>query len=175
MRELLLFRHAKSSWDRPDVGDHDRDLTQRGERAAARMGKLLREADILPDHVLCSTAKRARRTWEIARAELPTVPETVLCEALYMAAPQRMLEVIRQHGGDAGRLMLVGHNPGMQELAVRLARRGDAPLRRRLAAKFPTATLARFRLAVDDWTTPVDAAAELLDFWRPVDLEDAGG
>ena len=170
MLELLLFRHAKSRWDEPGVGDHERDLAPRGLRAATRMGELLRDQGLRPDLVLCSTARRAVHTWELAAQALGSEPPVRLDRRLYMAAPDQMIAVAREFGGKARRMLLVGHDPGMHRLAVRLAGSGDAKLRDRLAAKFPTAGLARYRLDLAGWAEFAGAPGELQGFWRPRDL-----
>jgi phosphohistidine phosphatase len=117
---------------------------------------------------LCSTATRARRTWELVRAALAKAPETSYLDELYLAPPGRMLQLVRQHGKGAKRLLLVGHNPGMQALALRLARVGDASLRRALAEKFPTGALARLSFEAEKWKEL--ESGRLLNFWRPRDL-----
>ncbi len=172
MPELLLFRHAKSRWDEPGVGDHERDLAPRGLRAAMRMGELLRDQGLRPGLVLCSTARRAVHTWELAARALGSEPPVRLDRRLYMAAPDQMIAVARELGGKARRLLLVGHDPGMHRLAVRLAGSGDARLRDRLAVKFPTAGLARYRLAEAGWAQWPGTPGEFLGFWRPRDLSD---
>ncbi|MGE3291821.1 MAG: histidine phosphatase family protein [Geminicoccaceae bacterium] len=173
MPELLLFRHAKSRWDEPEVGDHDRDLAPRGLEAARRMGALLRERGLIPDRVLCSTARRAVHTWELAAQELGAAAPVRLDDRLYMAAPERIVTVARELGGDARRLLVVGHDPGMHRLAIRLVGKGDAGLRDRLAAKFPTAGLACYRLGLARWAEFSGAPGELVGFWRPRDLDAA--
>ena len=170
MLELLLLRHAKSRWDEPETGDHDRDLAPRGEQAAARMGRLLRDERLRPDRVLCSPARRAVRTWRLAGAELDEPPPLLEDDRLYLVSPARMLQVIAERGADAARLLLVGHNPGMHGLAARLAATGDTRLRATLAAKFPTAALALIAFAARDWTELGTQGGELRGFWRPGDL-----
>ena len=174
MLELLLLRHAKSRWDQPATADHDRGLAPRGEKAARRMGRLLREQGLTPDLVLCSTALRAARTWELASAELDAPPPLRRERKLYLAAPERMIAVAREGGGEARRLLLVGHDPGMHRLAVHLAATGDAALRDSLAAKFPTGGLALLALDLAAWAEFHGQAGELRGFWRPRDLGVAG-
>ena len=175
MLELLLLRHGKSRWDEPGVEDHERDLTPRGEAAATRMGVLLRELDLVPDRVLCSTARRAVHTWQLAGAALGPVAPTLRRDDMYLAAADRLLEVARRQAGPARRLLMVGHNPGMHVLAVRLAGAGPTPLRAALAAKFPTAALARIGFERPSWDSVALGAGELLGFWRPGDLESTSG
>ena len=115
MLELLLLRHAKSRWDEPGVDDHDRDLAPRGLKAAQRMGELLAAEDLLPDLVLCSTARRAMHTWQLVATAAGAAPPVRFDSRLYLAAPATMIAVARESGGTAGRLMLVGHDPGMHD------------------------------------------------------------
>jgi phosphohistidine phosphatase len=174
MRELLLLRHAKSRWDEPGVADHDRDLAPRGVTAAGRMGALLREQGQVPDLVLCSTARRARRTWDLAAAAMGAAPPVQDDDRLYLASPERMIAVARERGGGSARLLLVGHDPGMHQLAVRLATAGDARLRAQLAAKFPTGGLAHLVLDLAGWAEFDHQTGELQGFWRPRGLGVAG-
>src|SRR3712207_852951 len=116
MLELLLLRHAKSRWDRPEDEDHERDLAPRGLEAAARIGRLIQEQNLIPELALCSTATRARRTWALAAAAIGWEIRTRYIRELYLAAPDEILGLIRQQEGPK-RLLLVGHNPGLHELA----------------------------------------------------------
>ena len=170
MRELLLFRHAKSSWDRPGVPDRERDLDPRGLAAAPRMGALLQARNLIPDLVLCSTARRTVHTWQLASAQLQQPPTVIYTAELYLAGPERLLSII--HGsGNARRLLLVGHNPGMHALANRLTGTGAGGARARLAEKFPTAGLALIAFAIEGWAEVVPGTGELQGFWRPRDLD----
>ncbi|MFO1039369.1 MAG: histidine phosphatase family protein [Geminicoccaceae bacterium] len=171
MPELLLLRHAKSSWDQLGVDDHDRDLAPRGERSAKAMGRLLASKRLMPDLVLCSTAKRTMRTLDLLSEELGQEPPVRYLKSLYLAAPSRLLDVVQRQSDRVQRLMLVGHNPGTQELALRLAGSGDPELVRLMTEKFPTGALARLRFPGEAWTSVLPAAGELAGFWRPRDLE----
>jgi phosphohistidine phosphatase len=177
MLELLLLRHAKSAWDEPGVGDHERDLAPRGLRAAPRVGRLMREEGLVPDLALCSTATRARRTWELVAAELGREVPVQHLRGLYLAPPARMLDAVRrQDAGTARRIVLVGHDPGMHALAARLAGVGDPALVQLVREKFPTGALARFGLPEGQggWRAAGEPC-ELLGFWRPRDLGAAEG
>jgi phosphohistidine phosphatase len=172
MLELLLFRHAKSRRDQPGLKDRERDLAPRGEAAAPRMGRHLREQGRVPDRVLCSSAVRAVRTWRLAAPELgPGAPEVEIEPALYMAEPDILLDTIRRHGGDARRLMLVGHNPGLHELALLLVGEGKAGPRARLKEKFPTAAVALVVFDLPAWDRTGPRTGRLEAFWRPRDLD----
>jgi phosphohistidine phosphatase len=146
---LYLLRHAKSSWDEPGLADHDRPLAPRGRRAAKAMGRYLREQGIEPDLILCSSATRARQTLE--RLGLPGAR---IEPGLYGADAATLRRFIPK----AASAMLIGHNPGIHDLAVSLARSG--PRVPELAAKFPTGALATLELDT----------GELIDFVRPRDL-----
>ncbi|MFL5332746.1 MAG: SixA phosphatase family protein [Geminicoccaceae bacterium] len=170
MLELLLLRHAKSRWDEPGTQDRERELAPRGELAAARMGRLIRERGLRPELVLCSTARRAVATWRLAAAELGEPPPLQYDDGLYLASPDRIVEVIAARGEGASRVLVVGHDPGMHKLAVRLAVTGEQTPRSTLAAKFPTAGLALIVFATDDWRQLSTQGGELRGFWRPREL-----
>lgn len=151
-RRLIILRHAKSAW--PDVPDHDRPLGARGLRDAPAAGRRLRDDGLLPDRVVCSTARRARETWGLAARELDAAPPPVCYEPrLYDATAPELLDVVRETPDEAGTLLLVGHNPGVQELAVRLAGDGVGDALPRLREKFPTCAMA-----VLTWEGPWSAA-----------------
>ena len=164
MSRLYLLRHAKSSWSDPGLADHDRPLAPRGRRAAKAIGRYLREQDVEPALVLCSTAARTRETLERVA---PTRRDTLFERELYGAGASALLARLHEVPADIPSVMLIGHNPGMQDLALLLARPG--PEVRALEAKFPTAALATF--AVAGWSTLGPGTAELIDFVRPRDLE----
>jgi len=156
MRRLMLLRHAKTETDAPSGRDRDRRLDDRGHEDAARMGEWMAEHPPSPDTVLVSPAIRAKQTWDIAweamkgRVDAPVVeyiPE------LYGADPAQLLETIRTATIPAKpkRLMLVGHNPGMHELALMLMGGGDAAGCKALAGNLPTAALAIFDFDIKDW------------------------
>lgn len=168
LRELILMRHGKSSWDDPSLDDFDRPLAPRGRKAASRMGAEIAARGWLPDHAVVSAALRTRQTWRRVAAELDgAAPRPQYDEALYMASADRMLAVVRAVPAKTSRLMLVGHNPGMEELARGLAGPGsDAEALAAMRAKFPTAALARFELPAG-WAGAGPAAARLTHFLRP--------
>jgi phosphohistidine phosphatase len=117
MKTLYLLRHAKSSWDHPGLSDFERPLAPRGERAAPRLATFMKEEDLIPAVVLCSTARRARETWALMENELGGAAQVTFLDSLYGAGPGRMLEAARIHAEDRSPVMLVGHNPGMEDLS----------------------------------------------------------
>jgi phosphohistidine phosphatase len=147
-RQLVLFRHAKSAW--PDVPDHERPLAGRGIRAAPVMGRWLRGAGLVPDLVLCSTARRARETWQFAQAGLAATPPVRFEDRLYGADATGLLALIREVPPATSTLLLIGHNPAIEDLALMLVppprmagpETASAGGLERIRAKFPTAAIA---------------------------------
>jgi len=173
MPELLLLRHAKSDWGQPGQDDFDRPLAPRGRRAAPLMGKYLRAQGLLPDLVLCSGAQRARETLELLLTALASTPQISYLKTLYLASPSRLLTVLRRQSPETGRLLLIGHNPGLHQLALGLTGRQRGAAWQRLAEKYPTAALARFEVAA--WSQLGEAPAKLVEFVRPRDLAGKAG
>jgi phosphohistidine phosphatase len=171
-RLLLLVRHAKSAW--PDVADHERPLAPRGRRQAPLVGAWLRDHGYRPDLVLCSTATRARETWQLITGELETSPRVTPEQRIYGAAGTVLLDLVRQTPQAVSTLLLVGHDPGVPDLAGTLA--GDcaggaaAGTLRRMAAKFPTGAVAVLTVA-GAWRDLDYGGARLTDFVVPRDLE----
>jgi phosphohistidine phosphatase len=167
MSTLYLLRHAKSSWDRADLADHDRPLAPRGRRATKRLAKHLRRAGISPSLVLCSSAERARKTLDgIAPGFEGEVPVQV-DRTLYGASSDALLERLRALDDGLESVMLVGHNPAIQALALSLLGKGEElePIER----KYPTGGLATLTFA-GNWRDLEPGAAELAEFVTPNDL-----
>lgn len=160
MKTLLVLRHAKSSWGDPAVSDHERRLNPRGERDAPRMGRLAREERLSPDLIVSSDAVRARLTAE-AMAEAIGYRRQILLDArLYHASAAGILAAVRTVVEcDVSTVMIVGHNPGLEELVAQLT--GDLEA-------LPTAALARINLPIDRWSD-LDATTRgtLVGLWRP--------
>lgn len=167
MRSVYLLRHAKSSW-KTGLPDHERPLAPRGRRAAKKIASHLREQGIEPALVLCSTARRARETLERIEPALGAADVRIERE-LYGANAAALLDRLRSAPDEADSVMLIGHNPGLQLLALDLARRG-AELRE-LEAKYPTAALLTLAFSGPGWAALEPGAAELVGFVRPRDLD----
>ena len=174
MHQLLLLRHAHSSHDPPDLADHARPLSGKGRRAAAAMRQAIRELGLQPDVVLVSSSRRTLETLDA----LEPWDETPLVEpldALYMAAPPQMANVLHAVAETARSVMVIGHNPGMHEFALLLLGGKQAvpaaPPLRRIAEGFPAAALAEFALA-GPWRALGAGAAQLVRFLVPRDLPD---
>jgi phosphohistidine phosphatase len=173
-RQLLLLRHAKSAW--PDVDDHERPLARRGRRDAPVAGRWLRAAGLVPDRVVCSTARRARETWRLAAAELDASPRVSFDQRVYGAAAAELLSLARDTAPKARTLLIVGHDPAMRELTLMLASAGtgDADALERARFKFPTAAIAVLELS-GTWPELGPQRARLTTFVVPRDLRGRPG
>jgi phosphohistidine phosphatase len=174
MHQLLLLRHAKSSWDQASLPDRDRPLNKRGRRAAAAIRNAMRELGLAPDVVLVSPA---RRTLETLAALDPwdDTPLVEPMERLYLASTGQLLAILHGVSETVRSLMIIGHNPGMHELAVTLAasggQSGSRQAKDRLAEGFPTAALAEFAIATP-WRRLATGGGQLVRFLVPRDLRD---
>jgi phosphohistidine phosphatase len=162
---LVLLRHAKSDW--PDVADHDRPLAKRGRRDAPAAGRWLGESGYVPDAVVCSTAARARETWELAAAGLTAAapgaaPEVHFEPRIYEASVLGLLMLVREFAPQWRTVLLIGHNPGLAELVIGLAGPDPEP-----PHAFPTAFIAA--LGLGDWAAAAPGEARLLAFTVPAD------
>jgi phosphohistidine phosphatase len=179
MRRLMLLRHAKTEHDAPSGRDQDRRLDDRGRRDAAEIGGWIGRHPPFPGLALVSPAVRAHQTWEIAweaMKDLAPQPQVELLPELYGAGPKQLLQAIRAAStADPRRLLVVGHNPGMHELALALAGSGDAARRKALTDNLPTSGLAVFDFAVDDWADVAFHQGKLVLFVSPKMLKQASG
>jgi phosphohistidine phosphatase len=177
-RTLMLMRHAKSAW--PDIPDHERPLADRGQQDAPAMGRWLRAAGRLPDLVVCSTARRARETWQLAQPWLGVMPAVTFDDGVYRASAAQLLDLIRRASPAAGTLLVIGHDPAIPELALSLVTatppafagviRYTAPpaMLYRMRAKFPTAAVAIFEFT-GPWDRLGPRSARLTCFVTPRD------
>ena len=156
---LYLLRHAKSSWSDPALADEERPLAPRGRRDAKRVREYLVRLGIEPSLVLCSPARRTRQTLELLQPALGAATPVLIEAELYGAAAEELLERLRAVPGDVASVLLIGHNPGLQDLALLLASAG-AELSR-LEAKFPTAALATLSVPKAAWRELSEADAVL--------------
>lgn len=163
MKTLLLLRHAKSSWKDTDLDDHDRPLNKRGKRDAPRMGQLLREEQLLPDLIVCSSAKRTWRTAELVAEAAGYRGETRITGDVYEASAAKLLSLIQGFPDSSQRILLIGHNPGLEELFEQLTGQ-YRPL--------STAALACLQLSCESWSkVNSDGKAEIQHLWQPRELE----
>ena len=171
MLTLTLFRHAKSSWADPSLDDFDRPLAPRGEQAAPLMGAFLSERGLIPDLVLCSASRRTRQTLSLAFGQLKSEPEAQFPDEAYHATVPALKAIIRGAPDGAHHLMLVGHNPGLQALALELIGGGDPAGRRGVAHKFPSAAVAVMTFDTANWAGIRAGGAYLTIFTTPKQLD----
>lgn len=162
MKTLLLLRHAKSSWENHSRADFDRPLNDRGRRDAPRMGELLNSLDLVPDRIITSAARRAATTAERVAESSRFDGDIIRTDELYLADPETYINLARQTDDSIATLMMVGHNPGIEELVEMLGGRDEG---------MPTAALACIRLSIDSWREiSPDETYTLENVWRPREL-----
>jgi phosphohistidine phosphatase len=163
MKTLLVLRHAKSSWNDSARDDHERPLSKRGQRDAPRIGALVREYGLIPDIVISSDAVRARQTAEAVAESARYEGEILLDQNLYMAGPADILSRLRTVRKNAATVMIVGHNPGLEELVERLTGKPQ---------DLPTAALVHIVLPIDQWRDlRLSTRGTLMGQWRPKELK----
>lgn len=162
MKQLLILRHAKSSWADDSLADFDRPLNKRGKRDAPRMGRLLAQEDLTPDLIITSSAKRAQLTAEAVADSSGYDGDIMATRAFYLAAPDEYIEVLNQASDSNNLVMVVGHNPGVEYLVQELTGAWE---------RMPTAALAYIELAVEHWRDlEIDTAGKLQAVWLPKEL-----
>jgi len=173
MKTLTLLRHAKSGWDDPVARDFDRPLNAKGMRAAVTMGRRAAELGLAVDRLVASPAARVKATLESFFEGMGRTLEPVWDRRIYLASAATLLEVIRETETSVDHLMIVGHNPGLEDLTLLLVPDDDSsPLRAEVETKFPTATIARMHWDGDDWSTlGLDGNVTLDIFLRPRDVD----
>jgi phosphohistidine phosphatase len=162
MKQLLILRHAKSSWANNRLADHDRPLNERGQQDAPRIGRLLRDEGLTPDLIITSSAERALTTAELVALHSDYEASLQVTRALYHAGPESYLAQLRQVDEAHERVMVVGHNPGMEELVEELTGHYE---------RMPTAALAHIALPISRWANcRPSISGNLLNLWRPKEL-----
>ena len=173
MKTLTLLRHAKSSWDDPVSRDFDRPLNAKGRRAAAMIGRHMKSLDLDFDHVLASPAIRVMETLDEVWGGYGRRLEPIWDTALYLASAASLLDRVQTLPDDRGHVLMVGHNPGLEDLVLDLTLDGE--LRDRAEDKYPTATIARMTLPIERWAEARSHSATLVAFVRPRDLDPTLG
>lgn len=163
MKTLLVLRHAKSSWADNSLSDHDRPLKGRGKRDAPRMGRLLKDQDLIPDLIVSSSARRAISTAKLLAEACGYESEIEVTREFYHAAPETYLEYIAYLSEDVDVVMVVGHNPGVEELVEEFSERWE---------RMPTAALAVIHLDVESWADlSSETEGQLVSLWTPREIE----
>ncbi len=164
MKTLLILRHAKSSWKKPGLTDHDRPLNKRGKHDAPRMGKLIREKGLIPNLIVSSSAKRARQTADRIAQACGYQSEVRIENDLYLAYPEVFIQILKFLSDEFDSVMVVGHNPGVEELLRLLTEREEA---------MPTAALAHLILPIQHWSEMnSQTTGKLTNLWRPKELPE---
>src|SRR5688572_28846183 len=169
-KTVLLLRHAKSSREDPELADFDRPLTGGGRRDAPRMGAWMHEAGLQPDLVLCSDAKRARETWAGLAETLRCAAPVLFERGLYMASAKALCRRLQRLPGKVGSVLVIAHNPGLEEAAQALADGSGEPMER-LQRKFPTAALARLDFEIEEWSQLQPDSGRMSQFVTPGALD----
>jgi phosphohistidine phosphatase len=174
VKTVYLFRHAKSEWADPGLKDQERPLNERGKKAAPQMAAYIKSNKYKPDVILCSTARRTVETFDALKEALGDDLDVRFEDAIYLAEPNRLLERLKWLDDDIKSAMIIGHNPGLQQLALQLARspedHDEEKLHKRLREKFSTAALAVIKVPIKAWTDLKEGLGRLADFTRPKDL-----
>jgi phosphohistidine phosphatase len=173
MKTLTLLRHAKSGWDAPVARDFDRSLNARGRKAARAMGREMRRLGLGFDLVLASPAARVTETLTELAQGYGAAVDTRFDETIYLAPADLLLALVRAADDGGARLLLAGHNPGMEQLALLLSVAG--PLRDEVAAKYPTGALAEIHFDTSRWQEVAPGAGRLARFIRPRELGEGLG
>jgi phosphohistidine phosphatase len=169
MKRLLLLRHAKSAWPE-GVEDHDRPLGDRGRRDAPRMGAYMASTGLQPDYALVSSARRTQETWALVEQALAQPCPSRTVPSIYEAEPAAILAAIQAAPEESETLLVIGHNPGFENLAALLALGGDGDALTRLRTKYPTAGLAVIVFDVETWLDVAAGAGRLEGFVTPKTL-----
>ncbi len=176
MKTLTLFRHGKSGWDSPVSRDFDRPINERGTRGSKLMGSHARNLGLNWDHVVSSPAVRCTETLDAFWEGFGRILHPNWDRRIYLASGATLLDVVQELPDEAARVIMCGHNPGLEDLALMLVpdEKGN-DLRNNLEMKFPTASLAEMRFDVECWNNLKTGSAMLTRFIRPRDLDSALG
>lgn len=176
MKTLGLFRHAKSDWHDPRARDFDRPLNRRGEKGAALMGRHIRDQGERWDRVVASPAVRVAETIELANKAAGRNLQVNWDRRIYLASSATLLDLLRDQPDDTGSVLLMGHNPGLEDLIFDLVPDdGTSPLRDVVEEKFPTASYAVLELDIAQWSELRERCGRLTHLTRPRDLDPALG
>jgi phosphohistidine phosphatase len=164
VKTLFVLRHGKSSWKNQYLADHDRPLKKRGKQDAPRMGRLLKDQDLVPDLIITSTAERALTTAELVALAADYTADIQVTRSFYHADGEEYIDFLAALDSAAGRIMVVGHNPGLEHLVNLLTGAWE---------RMPTAALAQIELPLDSWANlSVATTGRLVNLWLPRELQD---
>jgi phosphohistidine phosphatase len=172
MTILTIMRHAKSDWGDAGLPDFDRPLNERGKKAAKRVGRELRRRRIRFDCVLASPAKRVRETLDFLAEGYGELPPAQFDERIYEAMPDTLLELVRHISNEVHSPLLVGHNPGLQQLVLNLTSDDGSGYKKTVAAKFPTAVVAVITLPAVRWDEVEPGTGQIRELILPREIGD---
>ena len=170
MKTIFLLRHAKSSWDDPRLNDLDRPLASRGIKSSKKIGKYLKKNKLTPDIVYCSSATRAKQTWELVNRIVEKKKNVKYINKLYMANSSDFMDVIKKTDNDFKSLMLVSHNPGIESIAIELSKNENNKFHQIINIKYPTGALAIIKFNLSDWGKINYKKGEIYEFIKPKEL-----
>lgn len=171
MKSLTLLRHAKAGWSEPSQRDFDRPLDERGRRAAPRMGMYLRSEGMRFDRVVVSPSVRTLETLALVEEGYGAKLTELEDERVYLASSDTLLDIIHALPDEWGHILIIGHNPGFEDLGILLAGHGPERLMARLSAFLPTGSMVEITFDVDRWSDVKPGMGSLVRFVRPVDLD----
>lgn len=164
MKTLLLMRHAKSSWKHPELADHDRPLTKRGCKDVPRMYEILEDQELIPQVILCSSAVRTKETAELLLEKVKEEVKVDYLDSFYLAEPQVYIQAVASQPDEIERVMVIGHNPGLEGALQILSGRIES---------LPTGAVAYLALPISHWSElSTTTEGDLVEFWRPRELKD---
>ena len=170
MKTIFLLRHAKSSWQNHNLDDFDRPLSDRGIKACKKIGKYLKKKNISPDIVYCSTAVRAKQTWELVNRIVEKKENVLFKKNLYMSDLSNFIEIIKKTKKKFKSLMIVSHNPGIEYLALELSKDKNNEVYKKIYNKYPTGALVIIKYNIDKWNKVDLKKGSLYKFIKPKEL-----
>jgi phosphohistidine phosphatase len=167
MKRLYLLRHAKSSWNQLGQEDHERPLNERGRKNALEIGQFMRNNDLVPNLIVCSTSERTRETCSILLSGIEREIACQFTEELYLANATTILNIVHGASDESDSLMLITHAPGVAEAALMLGQYGNDQANKLIEQKYPTGALGIFDSKADMWVDVSPENCRLIDFIRP--------
>ena len=172
MKTLGIWRHAKSDWNDRSARDFDRPLNKRGQKGAAIMGRHISALPLYWERIIASPAVRVAQTIELGAQAAGINPQVRWDRRIYLASSATLIDLLREQEGDPATILMVGHNPGLEDLIFDLVPNdGSNPLRDIVEEKFPTAAFAQLEMDIESWADVEEGTARLVSLTRPRDLD----
>ena len=170
MKTIFLLRHAKSSWNKPELDDFERPLAPRGIKSAEKIGKYLKKEKLLPDIIYCSKAVRAKETWELVNRIVKKKNNINYKNKLYMANFSDFLNIIKETKDNFKSLMLISHNPGIENFALEIIKNKESEKYKNIDYKYPTGALSIIKFNIKKWNEVTSSTGEIYEFIKPKEL-----